>query len=208
MAYDEKKDKKGKKGKAGDDSSEWSDDDKYEPKVTKEQKRALREKERKLLGKKRKAGIQGDMDEVTNFFANEAPEEVPINDLEKELKNKALDSDSEDLPSGYSSMDSTEIAETRALAKKMLRKKYREETINDSYNRYAYEEDEKVLPTWFTSDEAKHAVPNYNLTQEEVDIEKKALHEWNIRPSKKVTEAKGRKKMRLVKAMSKLKNKA
>ena len=46
------------------------------------------------------------------------------------------------------------------------------------------------------------------MTQEEVDVEKQMLKEWNARPSKKVTEAKNRKKMRLVKAMSKIKTKA
>lgn len=105
-------------------------------------------------------------------------------------------------------MNSDEIAETRALAKKMLRKKFRDETINNSFNRYAFDDEEKVLPTWFVQDESKSYIPNYNLTKEEVDEEKKALMEWNARPSKKVTEAKARKKMRLVKAMSKLKNKA
>jgi len=34
-------------------------------------------------------------------------------------------------------MDSDDIAETRALAKKMLRKKFRTETIDASYSRYA-----------------------------------------------------------------------
>ena len=105
-------------------------------------------------------------------------------------------------------MDSTDIAETRALAKKMLRKKFREETINQSYNRYTFDDDDKKLPGWFVEDETKAFVPNYNLTKEEVDEEKRALTEWNARPSKKVMEAKGRKKMRLVKAMSKIKNKA
>jgi len=46
-------------------------------------------------------------------------------------------------------MDSDEIAETRALAKKMLRKKYREQVISDSYSRYANEDDETIIPTWF-----------------------------------------------------------
>ena len=76
------------------------------------------------------------------------------------------DSDSEDLPSGYSSMDSDEIAETRALAKQMLRKKFREETINSSYNRYAFDDEEANLPTWLIEDEARHNIPNINLTQE------------------------------------------
>lgn len=66
---------------------------------------------------------------------------MPVNDLEK--KKKEDDEDSDGLPSGYSSMDSDEIAETRALAKKMLRKKFREETINNSYSGTAYDEDDR-----------------------------------------------------------------
>ena len=46
-------------------------------------------------------------------------------------------------------MDSDEIAETRALAKKMLRKKFREETISSSYSRMAFDEDDRDLPEWF-----------------------------------------------------------
>jgi AdoMet-dependent rRNA methyltransferase SPB1 len=129
--------------------------------------------------------------------------------LELKKKNKKRDdSDSEDLPSGYASMDSEEIAETRALAKKMLRKKFREETINGSYNRFAFEDEEAVLPTWFIDDEAKNSMPNINLTKEEIDFEKELLKEWNERPSKKVTEAKNRKKVRLARAMTKIKTKA
>lgn len=114
----------------------------------------------------------------------------------------------DDLPEGYSSMDSDDIAETRALAKKMLRKKFRTETVDASFNRYAHEDNEKILPSWFVEDEAKHNVPNINLTQEEIDEEKRILKEWNARPSKKVTEAKNRKKMKLARAMSRVKSKA
>jgi len=64
------------------------------------------------------------------------------------------------------------------------------------------------MPAWFAEDEAKAYIPNYNLTKEEVAVEKAALVEWNCRPSKKVTEAKNRKKLRLQKAMTKLKSKA
>jgi hypothetical protein len=46
-------------------------------------------------------------------------------------------------------MDSEEIAETRALAKKMLRKKFRTETVDGSYSRYAYEDNEQIIPSWF-----------------------------------------------------------
>lgn len=130
------------------------------------------------------------MDDVKDFFANTNVEEVPQTEIQ-EKKN------ADDLPEGYSSMDSDDIAETRALAKKMLRKKFRTETIDNSYSRYAYEDDEYIVPDWFLEDEAKNNKPNINLTKEEVDYEKQLLREYNARPSKKVTEAKARKKMRL-----------
>jgi len=195
--------KEKKKTGAGEDSEEWSDDDKYDPKMTKEQIKEEKEKERKLLGKRKKTGLEGDMDDLKEFFHNDAIEEVPQNDMEKQKKKEV-----DDLPDGYSSMDSDEMAETRALAKKMLRKKFREETISASYSRYAFEDKGDILPEWFIQDEARANVPNYNLTKEEIDEEKRLLNEWNTRPSKKVTEAKNRKKMRLVKAMDKIKKKA
>jgi AdoMet-dependent rRNA methyltransferase SPB1 len=203
--------KEGEEGEEEGEHSEWSDDDKYEPKLTREQKRANREKDAKLLGKRKKAGIMGDIDDVKDFFRNEQVEEVPEGDLAKASltkKAKGDDSDADSLPSGYSSMDSEEIAETRALAKKMMRKKFRETAIANSYNRYAFEDNEEVIPSWFKEDESRYSMPNLNLTKAEVDEEKATLKEWNARPSKKVTEAKNRKKMRLVKAMSKIKNKA
>lgn len=203
LAFKNNKKKERIDGKVNEDSDAWSDDDKYEPKETKEEKKAKKEKERKLLGKRKRSGIQGDIDDVNAFFKNEAIEEVPETDHSK-LKKKGPD----DLPDGYSSMDSDEIAETRALAKKMLRKKFRTETIDASYGRYAHEENDDIVPDWFLEDEAKHNRPNVNLTQDEIDEEKRQLREWNARPSKKVTEAKARKKMRLVKALTKIKQKS
>lgn len=106
------------------------------------------------------------------------------------------------------SMNSDEIAETRVLARKMLRKKARQELIDGSYNRLAFHEDEGTLPSWFVEDEAKHSRPNINISKEEVAYEKELIKEYNARPSKKVAEAKARKKKRLAKAMTKVKNKA
>jgi AdoMet-dependent rRNA methyltransferase SPB1 len=54
---------------------------------------------------------------------------------------------------GYDSMDSDEIAETRALAKRMLRKKDRTEILDATYNRYSFGDNLKDLPTWFVDDE-------------------------------------------------------
>jgi len=80
-----KKEKKSKSGEAknsgDDDSSAWSDDDKYEPKETKAEKRERKDKERRLLGKRRKDGMLEDIDEVQQFFKNEAIEEVPQQEI-------------------------------------------------------------------------------------------------------------------------------
>lgn len=62
--------------------------------------------------------------------------------------------------SGYSSMDSDDMAETRALAKVMLRKKNREQILESSYNRFSTHEDKAALPDWFVEDEARHYRPN------------------------------------------------
>jgi len=201
LAFKKEKAKKTGGDDSGEDVSEWSDDDKYEPKETRAEARERKEKERKLLGKRKRDGMLEDIDDVQAFFKNDAIEEVP----QEEIKRRK---GSDELPSGYSSMDSDEIAETRALAKKMLRKKFREQTVSDSYSRYANEDDETVIPTWFLEDEAKFNMPNINLTKEEVDEEKRQLREWNARPSKKVMEAKGRKKAKLARAMNKVKAKA
>ena len=48
--------------------------------------------------------------------------------------------------------DINTLAETMALAKKMLRKKNRDEIIDNSYSRYAINDDEG-LPDWFLKDE-------------------------------------------------------
>ena len=105
-------------------------------------------------------------------------------------------------------MDSDDMAETRALAKLMLRKKTRNELLDGSYNRYATFDDENVLPSWFLEDEKKHFKANLPITKEMVAAEKAILKEYDARPSKKVAEAKARKKRRLAKAMQKVKTKA
>ncbi len=105
-------------------------------------------------------------------------------------------------------MDSEEIAETRILAKKMLRKKQRTELLDATYNRYSFHENPADLPSWFVEDEGKHYYRRYNPTKEEIAAEKLEIKAYNARPSKKVEEAKARKKKRLVKAMQKIKTKA
>ena len=105
-------------------------------------------------------------------------------------------------------MDSDDMAETRALGKVMLRKKDRNEIINATYNRFSNHDDPTVLPDWFIEDESRHYRPNLHITKEMVNVEKAILKAYNERPSKKVMEAKARKKKQLAKAMNKIKVKA
>lgn len=109
---------------------------------------------------------------------------VPQQKIRERTKTAASDEDG----SGYSSLDSDEMAETRALAKVMLRKKQRTEILDSTYNRFATHEDKSTLPDWFVEDEARHYKPNnlHLITKEMVADEKKFLKDYNERPSKKV----------------------
>jgi len=75
----------------------------------------------------------------------------------------------------------------------MLRKKERLKILNSSYNRYAFEDDEKV-PKWFLEDEEKHNKPIKPVTKAEVLAEKEYLRKIIIRMPKKILEAKEKKK--------------
>ena len=106
------------------------------------QEKAAKKDKDTVLGKRKR---KGSIDNIQDFFKNETIEEVPANDPgTKEHQD------------GYESMDSDDIAATRILARKMLRKKARNELMDASYNRYTVHEDPNTLPSWFVEDEAKH----------------------------------------------------
>lgn len=172
----------------------------------KKEKRKADRAQDKILGKRSKRKGEEEEDDVGDFFANTEIEVVP----QTKIRERTATGGSDDEDAGYSSMDSEEMAETRALAKVMLRKKARNEIIEGTYNRYAVHEDPSMLPDWFIEDEMRHFRANnvHLVTKEQVAEEKKFLKAYNERPSKKVMEAKARKKKRLAKAMNKIKNKA
>ena len=164
---------------------EWSSD---EDDGNDNKKMSKKEKREAVLGKRKKRA----KNDVHDFFKNDEIEIVP----------------QEKMPENDSDMDSDDMAETRALAKVMLRKKARNQILDSTYNRYTNFDDKALLPQWFVEEEQKHYRPNLPVTKEMVAEEKKILQEYNERPSKKVMEAKARKKRRLAKAMNKVKQKA
>lgn len=133
---------KQKNGKKKDeDSEEWSDDDEDD----KDAKKGKDKKKDGKLGKRKKRD-----EEDHDFFTNKEIEIVP----------------QENFGDGDESMDSDDMAETRAIAKVMLRKKARSEIVDATYNRYSTFDDETALPSWFLDEEKRHYRPNLPITKE------------------------------------------
>ncbi|GBG70276.1 hypothetical protein CBR_g6403 [Chara braunii] len=116
------------------------------------------------------------------------------------------DSDSTDSSDDEMDYDSDEKAEILAYAKKMLRKKQREEIIDSAYNRYTFNDDN--LPQWFANDERKHMKPLPVVTKEEVEAARAENKAIDARPVKKVAEAKARKRRRIQKKLEAVRQRA
>jgi AdoMet-dependent rRNA methyltransferase SPB1 len=78
-----------------------------------------------------------------------------------------------------------DLAATRALAKKMFRKKTRESIIENSFSRHTMFGDEN-LPKWFKDDEDKHQYKIDPITKDEFQAEKQKLLAINAKVPKKV----------------------
>lgn len=116
------------------------------------------------------------------------------------------DSSSSSSDEDSSDEDEDTKAEILAYAKKMLRKRKREEILDDGYNKYMF--DDEGLPKWFVEEEKKHCVPMKPITREEVAAMKAQFREIDARPAKKVAQAKARKKRATMKRLEKVKQKS
>ncbi|NWQ90636.1 SPB1 protein, partial [Burhinus bistriatus] len=87
-------------------------------------------------------------------------------------------------------------------------KKARRDLIDDSFNKYSFNEDEGELPEWFTEEEKQHRRKQIPVDRQTVEAYRQRWREINARPIKKVAEAKARKKRRMLKKMEQMKKKA
>eukprot|EP01083_Nonionella_stella_P291535 991965_1 len=107
------------------------------------------------------------------------------------------------------STDSEAIAEVQAIGTKLLcDKKKRMEIIDNSYNKYAFDDEGCNVPQWFKDDENHNYTVNLPVTKAEVREYKDRLKAINARPIKKVAEAKARKKLKAQRIWNKIRRKA
>ncbi|XP_038241094.1 pre-rRNA 2'-O-ribose RNA methyltransferase FTSJ3 [Dermochelys coriacea] len=87
-------------------------------------------------------------------------------------------------------------------------RKAKRDLIDNSFNRFAFNEEEGELPEWFQQEEQQHRRKQLPLDRQTVDEYKQRWRQINARPIKKVAEAKARKKRRMLKKMEQMKKKA
>ncbi|KAI9207785.1 Spb1 C-terminal domain-containing protein [Polychytrium aggregatum] len=93
------------------------------------------------------------------------------------------------------------------LAQQMASAKGKRDLLDDSFNRYTFN-DREGLPEWFLKEEERFNKPQMPVTKEAVEIMRQRMLALNARPIKKIAEAKFRKKMRTLRRLEKSQRKA
>lgn len=140
--------------------------------------------------------------------------EIVRGENEYEQDEEYSDSDEETVNEKYKKAkqhkEKVDIATVEAMTlahQVALGQKNKYDLIDEGINRYSFR-DKDDLPEWFLDDENKHNKIIKPITKEAALAIKEKQKTLNARPIKKVLEAKGRKKMRALRRLEKLKKKS
>ncbi|CAN3372251.1 hypothetical protein DIURU_004215 [Diutina rugosa] len=139
--------------------------------------------------------------------------EVVDGEREYQAGPQGSDSEDEDVDDHYdksSHADKVDLATVEAMTlahQVALGKMNKHDLINEGINKYSFR-DHDNLPSWFVEDEKRHSKIIKPITKEAANAIKEKQKQLNARPIKKVLEAQGRKKMRALRRLEKLKKKS
>lgn len=142
----------------------------------------------------------GEFEVVANEYNKKDDEMDYDTDSETEIFEKANESHKADID--IATAQAMTMAHDLALGKKT-----KNDLVNDGFHRYSFR-DTEGLPTWFVEEETQHSKINRPITKEASMAIKEKQRQLNARPIKKVLEAQGRKKMRAIRRLDRLKRKS
>lgn len=138
--------------------------------------------------------------------------EVVDGEREYQAGPQGSDLEDEDVDDHYEKSlhaDKVDLATVEAMTlahQVALGKMNKHDLINEGINKYSFR-DHDNLPSWFVEDEKRHSKIIKPITKEAANAIKEKQKQLNARPIKKVLEAQGRKKMRALRRLEKLKKK-
>ncbi|EST08925.1 Ribosomal RNA methyltransferase Spb1, domain of unknown function DUF3381 [Kalmanozyma brasiliensis GHG001] len=138
-------------------------------------------------------------------------EVVPQDQQEDAIPDEEWDLDGEDEEAGKQKRirdHGLATAEAVALAQALVNRQITKEDLMDQgFSKHNFV-DKDGLPTWFLDDETKHYKANIPITKEAMQALRDRQRALDVRPIKKVAEAKARKKMRTLRRLEKAQKKA